>query len=165
MRLFTLPEKLDEHNSWYCSRCQEHRQAVKTVKLWRLPEVLIISLKRFEVREGYSFTWGGGASTMNLKIDTPVDFPVNGLDLSMYCHELSPLRGGAIYDLFAICNHYGRIGFGHYTAFARDWVGSDLSRDWFCYDDESVTACNEDDVRRAVRASYIFFYRKRPSSC
>ena len=30
---------------------------------------------------------------------------------------------GTIYDLFAIANHYGRLGFGHYTSFARDWAG------------------------------------------
>ena len=30
---------------------------------------------------------------------------------------------GTIYDLFAVTNHYGRLGFGHYTSFARDWAG------------------------------------------
>ena len=25
-----------------------------------------------------------------------------------------------LYDLFAVCNHYGRAGFGHYTAMTRD---------------------------------------------
>ena len=132
------------------------------MKLWRLPEVLIISLKRFEVREGYTFSWSGSTSVMNLKVDTPVDFPINGLDLTSFCHELAPLKDGAVYDLFATCNHYGRIGFGHYTAFARDWVGVGLSSEWFCFDDEGVSGCNEDEVRRAVRAAYIFFYRKRP---
>lgn len=27
-----------------------------------------------------------------------------------------------LYDLFAVTNHYGRLGFGHYTSFARDWA-------------------------------------------
>lgn len=30
---------------------------------------------------------------------------------------------GKLYDLFAVTNHYGRLGFGHYTSFARDWRG------------------------------------------
>lgn len=32
-------------------------------------------------------------------------------------------RNGALYDLFAVTNHYGRLGFGHYTSCARDWSG------------------------------------------
>jgi Ubiquitin carboxyl-terminal hydrolase len=40
-----------------------------------------------------------------------------------------------LYDLFAVTNHYGRLGFGHYTSFARDWTemyircGTDRDRD------------------------------------
>ena len=56
-----------------------------------------------------------------------------------------------MYDLFAICNHYGRTGFGHYTAFARDWREGTYSEvleyepdvafaPWYHYDDESVTS-------------------------
>ena len=32
-------------------------------------------------------------------------------------------RARTLYDLFAVCNHFGRMGFGHYTAYARDWMG------------------------------------------
>jgi hypothetical protein len=31
-------------------------------------------------------------------------------------------RARTLYDLFAVCNHFGRMGFGHYTAYARDWM-------------------------------------------
>ena len=34
-------------NAWYCGACQEHRQARKTLKFWRLPAVLIVGLKRY----------------------------------------------------------------------------------------------------------------------
>ena len=44
---FTTPERLDEDNLWYCGKCKEHRRAVKELALWRLPAVLVISLKRF----------------------------------------------------------------------------------------------------------------------
>ncbi|GLE08596.1 hypothetical protein PINS_up019881 [Pythium insidiosum] len=47
---FTKPETLDQANLWYCSRCKEHRQARKTMEIWKLPDVLIVSLKRFEYR-------------------------------------------------------------------------------------------------------------------
>jgi ubiquitin C-terminal hydrolase len=161
LRLFSSPERLDADNLWYCSACKVHRQALKTVKLWRLPEVLVLTLKRFEVRESSVSGWRG-ASSMNVKIDSPVEFPINGLDLREFCHEAAPLQGGSTYDLFAVCNHFGRMGFGHYTAFARDWAGPSLSEEWSAFDDESVTPSSEEEVLRSMRSAYILFYRKRP---
>ena len=68
------------------------------------------------------------------KISSFVDFPLNGLDMSPYSKPLTPPTEDDIdengvderylYDLVAVCNHYGRMGFGHYTAFAREWDGS-----------------------------------------
>ena len=72
---FKQSETLDEDNKWYCNKCQEHVQATKTLELYRVPKVLIISFKRFKAsRNRYGF--GGGQ-----KIDTHVDFPLEGLDM------------------------------------------------------------------------------------
>lgn len=71
-----------------------------------------------------------------------------------------------IYDLFAVCNHYGRMGFGHYTAAARDWEGAGLSSKWFAYDDNDVTGpCTPEEEEAEVhsRNAYILFYRQRGS--
>jgi hypothetical protein len=69
------------------------------------------------------------------KISSFVDFPLNGLDIRPFCRPLEGQgqeeEGGEegderyMYDLVAVCNHYGRMGFGHYTAFAREWDGSE----------------------------------------
>lgn len=50
----------------YCPKCKQHREASKQLLLWRLPNVLIIQLKRFSFR---SFIWRD-------KINDMVDFPV-----------------------------------------------------------------------------------------
>ena len=59
----------------------------------------------------------------------------------------------ATYDLFAVTNHFGRMGFGHYTAFARRWDESGISDDWALFDDSSVRSvgalCNT--MRRRSR--------------
>jgi hypothetical protein len=86
----------------------------------------------------------------------------------------------ALYDLFAICNHYGRMGFGHYTATVKDWplyeevtAGTALPRgpgptsgtsggDWFLYDDNAVTKLPEKAVKTS--SAYILFYKKRSLS-
>lgn len=53
---FKQSETLDEDNKWYCSRCQEHVQATKTLEIYRVPKILIISLKRFKSsRSKYGF--------------------------------------------------------------------------------------------------------------
>ena len=50
-----------------------------------------------------------------------VDVEFRGLDLSPYLSTTvaSGPDAGAVYDLFAVVNHYGSILYGHYTAFAR----------------------------------------------
>ena len=74
--------------------------------------------------------------------------------------------GDAVYDLFAVCNHYGRMGFGHYTAAARDWKEEGLSADWYSYDDDDVSGpCTAEEIEAEVhnRNAYILFYRRRGS--
>jgi len=46
---FKQSEVLDEDNMWYCRNCKEHVQAVKTLELFRVPRILIITLKRFKI--------------------------------------------------------------------------------------------------------------------
>ena len=47
------------------------------------------------------------------KLDTFVDFPLESLDLSRFCANAE--EKNTAYDLFAISNHYGGMGGGHYT--------------------------------------------------
>jgi ubiquitin carboxyl-terminal hydrolase 4/11/15 len=107
---FGKPEVLSENDAWYCPRCKEHRRASKTFELWKAPDILVIHLKRFSAQ----------GRNLRDKLDVLVDFPVEGLDLSsrvvMQEDGKSP-----IYDLFAVDNHYGGLGGGHYTAFAQNF--------------------------------------------
>ncbi len=45
------------------------------------------------------------------KLDTHVDFPLEGLDMSPYI--INGNHGNAVYDLVAVSNHYGGMGGGH----------------------------------------------------
>ncbi|KAL4471572.1 hypothetical protein ABPG74_008465 [Tetrahymena malaccensis] len=58
-----------------------------------------------------------------------------------------------LYDLYAITNHYGSLGFGHYTAYAQN------NDRWFCFDDSSVRDVTPDQL--VSEASYILFYKRR----
>lgn len=57
------------------------------------------------------------------KIDTFVNFPIHDLDLSKYVKNEN--GQSYLYELYAVSNHYGGLGGGHYTAYAKvsdfDW--------------------------------------------
>jgi ubiquitin C-terminal hydrolase len=77
---------------------------MKKLDLWRLPEILVVHLKRFSYDQ-----------YLKNKLETFVDFPVDDLDFSTYiAHKNSQLS--TCYMLYAISNHYGGLGGGHYTA-------------------------------------------------
>eukprot|EP01134_Creolimax_fragrantissima_P008353 CFRG8353T1 len=70
---FTTCENLSENDMFYCSKCKKHQRASIHVSLWRLPDVLVVHLKRFHYDE-----------RRRCKIDTLIDFPIEGLDLHAY---------------------------------------------------------------------------------
>eukprot|EP00558_Chaetoceros_sp_UNC1202_P001742 CAMPEP_0197261454 /NCGR_PEP_ID=MMETSP1429-20130617/84556_1 /TAXON_ID=49237 /ORGANISM="Chaetoceros sp., Strain UNC1202" /LENGTH=102 /DNA_ID=CAMNT_0042725723 /DNA_START=562 /DNA_END=870 /DNA_ORIENTATION=- len=66
----------------------------------------------------------------------------------------------AAYDLFGVVNHYGRMGFGHYNAFARRWNEHRIEDDWNLFDDSAVR--NDITKENVVsNAAYLLFYRRR----
>ena len=114
----------------YCRQCKEHRTFTKVMRLWQLPPIIPITLKRFKVVEN---NWG--QSTLE-KSNDPVVYPVLGLDMSPYLRgpqlqappavAFSPDRPPVptlppIYDLIAVSNHGGGMGGGHYTAYIQDF--------------------------------------------
>lgn len=139
----------------YCSQCQSHQAAEKHHSLWgkKLPKILILHLKRFEFRgiDGYG--------PLRRKLEDFIDFPLESLDLSPFCEGLDKENFSNTYDLFAVCNHFGRLGFGHYTASVRDYVGKTLSPQWYLMDDTNVMKVESADV--VNRDAYVLFYRMR----
>lgn len=101
---FTNDEKLGTNDLWYCPRCKKHQRASKKIDIWRLPEIMVVHLKRFsQVR-----SWGN-------KIDTYIDFPIQGLNMTdrVLSTAFQGEENNLIYDLYAIDNHYGGLGGGH----------------------------------------------------
>jgi ubiquitin C-terminal hydrolase len=77
LKEFRVTETLDDDNKWYCSNCKDHVQANKTLEVYRTPPILVITLKRFKTgKSKYGFGVGGS------KLDTHVNFPLEGLNLS-----------------------------------------------------------------------------------
>ena len=115
---FGKPEILSENDAWYCPRCKEHRRASKTFELWKAPDILVIHLKRFSAQGRF-----------NNKLDVMVDFPLEGLDLSSRLATKQEDGRSPLYELFAVDNHYGGLGGGHYTAYAKNFI----DKNWYEY--------------------------------
>ncbi|KAK0127462.1 CSN-associated deubiquitinating enzyme Ubp12 [Cadophora gregata f. sp. sojae] len=141
---FGKEEILSEMDTWYCPRCKEHKRASKKFELWKSPDILIMHLKRFS-----SSGWRRD------KLDVLVDFPIDGLDLSSRVIETEDGKQ-ELYDLFAVDDHWGGLGGGHYTAFAKNY----RDNEWYEYNDGSVA--KQKDLSRIVSSSaYLLFYRRR----
>lgn len=138
-------EQLEETEMWYCNKCKDHVRAWKQFHIYRAPPILIVHLKRFH----YS------ASTHRRnKITSFIGFPLVGLDLTQFVSHYEEGQE-PIYDCYAVSNHYGNLGGGHYTAYTLADDGT-----WCHYDDSRVTSnLSPKDV--VTEAAYVLYYRRR----
>ena len=145
---FTKEEKLGEDDLWYCPSCKKHQQATKKFDLWKAPDILAVHLKRFSNNR-----------TLRDKIDAHIDFPTEGLDLTDRVQEriiakkllaegvdiaeldLTDAEEPLIYDLFAVDEHIGGLGGGHYRAYAYNHT----TEKWYHFDDSFVTSARASD--------------------
>ncbi|KAF3936345.1 hypothetical protein ABW19_dt0210331 [Dactylella cylindrospora] len=141
---FGREEILNDENQWYCPRCKEHRNAKKSMQIWRVPDIIAIQFKRFSSTRSFRD-----------KIDAAIEFPIEGLDLTG--RVLHPDGKSLTYDLIAVDNHFGGLGGGHYTANARNWVDNK----WYYFDDSSARTTPATSINGS--AAYLVFYRRRTS--
>lgn len=145
---FTKEEQLGDDDLWYCPQCKKHQHATKKFDLWKAPDVLVVHLKRFS-----------NSRLLRDKIDTLVDFPVEGLDIGEMVGErqaakrlmakgvdveelgLESLEEPLIYDLFAVDEHMGGLGGGHYRAYASNHT----TEQWYHFDDSYVSKAKASD--------------------
>lgn len=135
---YTEKEILDNDNKILNDETGKKEKASKRIMFWNLPDILIISLKRF--------------SNENKKNDKIIKFPLENLDMSKYV--LGYDKNNYKYDLFGICNHIGGVHGGHYTAFVKN-----ANNFWYHFNDTNVSKININDLQTSN--AYCFFYRKR----
>lgn len=96
----------------YCSNCKKHQRGTVKQSLYRLPDILIIHIKRFNM-----------TARFREKIRAKVDYPLYGLDMRPYTvrdggvgsqsrrhSSIERSVGGSdrdVYDLYGVSNHIG----------------------------------------------------------
>ncbi|XP_031560730.1 ubiquitin carboxyl-terminal hydrolase 3-like [Actinia tenebrosa] len=140
MTHFAALENLTESEFYMCPNCNKKQESTKKFWIKRLPNVLSLQLKRFRFQ-----------SFLRTKLETYVQFPMRGLDMSPYVLQVSVL---GILQLLSISLWFVyRVSAGHYTTFACH-EGA-----WYNFNDSNVTRTDEDHVSKAK--GYIFFYTRR----
>jgi len=138
---FVDQEVMEGENAWHCPDCKKARKATKQMTLSRLPDVLLIQLKRFS-----------SDGPFKNKIKAMVQYPIQDLDLTKYLP--APSRNArpepAIYDLYAVSNHSGEVSSGHYTACVR----GEAPNSWTNFDDTRVSPCDQSVA--VVRICLVF---------
>ena len=141
---FCCVESLDKGNKWQCGKCKNKVIITKKFSLYYLPRLLIICIKRFKKGGWAGFSKNGRY----------IDFPIENLDMGKYICETGPDKEYSKYNLFAVSEHYGDTGGGHYTAICKNYDGN-----WYKYDDSCVSRVSPSDV--LTSAAYVLFYRRQ----
>lgn len=136
--LYTEEEILTGENGWYNEETNEKVDIMKKILFWSLPQILVITLKRF-VKVG-------------MKNHKYVDFPTEELDLSEYVIGYNKEKYK--YKLLGINNHYGRVPQGgHYTTIVKD------NKKWVEYDDDKIKIINKENI--VTNRAYVLYYEMK----
>ena len=144
LELFTKEEKMDKHNMIKCDFCGRYNKSIKQTKLWKLPKILIIQLKRFRMNN---------YGVITQKIINKIEYPINNFKINNNNND--------VYDLYATNNHhsighFNSINFGHYTTN----VINRFDNKWYTFDDsKELKELDEDNL--VTKNAYMLFYIRK----
>ena len=107
--------------------------AKRSVKIVKVPEVLIVQLKRFDYDVDRH---------QRVKILDPLEIPMT-FDIQKYFGHCPSTD----FELSAVISHTGTADRGHYMAIVKK------NGEWLCYNDEDVSPMNEAQLKHIVNSS------------
>jgi ubiquitin C-terminal hydrolase len=125
-----------------CDLCKQSTQSIKKISLYKLPQRLIIQLKRFKHH-----------NHRTSKLGHFIQYPLQNLNFSAYMSAYS-VNKNEPYDLYSVINHMGTPGGGHYTNYSKNFIGEK----WFEFNDSSVNQINSSSHIVSPNG-YILFYK------
>ena len=123
---------------WKGELTTKERMIERKTFLWRLPQILIVHLRRFVNRYV--------KNACGVRVETE-------LDVSNYC--LGTDNKSATYKLFAIGNHEGSYTSGHYFADCKN-----SQNQWHRFNDSHVSPIQENEL--CGQRAYVLFYYRQP---
>ncbi|KAF9300826.1 Ubiquitin carboxyl-terminal hydrolase 35 [Mortierella antarctica] len=140
--VFPSEEVLSEenHNTYFCDKCQSLQAATRFTMLGALPQNLIVSLNRFEFDIKRS---------RRVKMNTPVY-----LSESIQVRGVQESQEAWVYDLYGVVIHSGEsANHGHYYACAKEPDKPGSACVWLLYNDTSISQSSFDGIQQALKNS------------
>lgn len=131
-------EVLDDENKWYCEECKDKVNGLMKSKIWKLPDILIVDLKRFTKKAN--------------KINTKINFNIESLDLTKYISENKRNNKKYEYELYGVVNHRGDCYVGHY------WSLCKRGGEWYNFNDTTVSKIKKEDI--ITSDNYVLFFKR-----
>lgn len=119
-------------NQWTCDKCNKNVTSLKTHLIWRSPEILMLSLKRFT----------DDLKKNNKNIEVPLE-----LNFAKYTLDKNESR----YKLCSVSNHIGSYFGGHYFS-----ICNEGENEWVIADDLEVKKVQTPSLGEG----YIYFYQR-----
>ncbi|EQC29321.1 hypothetical protein SDRG_12990 [Saprolegnia diclina VS20] len=158
---FLAPERLVEDNQRICDLCGTKQNAIKQLSLAQLPPIITLQLKRF--------AWDHGTSKLTSCVSFPKYLDMNPHHPSTSSDPTIPsttaqeaetkdtwdpdfdvstmmAQGHFVYEIVSVLVHSGSADAGHYVAYIQSL---DDDRRWLCFNDVSVSAISEAQLRTA----------------
>jgi len=127
------------HGDWFCPKCCKHTSYKKSTKLWKLPNVLIIIIKRF--------------INIHQKNSNPIS--INDY-LNFNKGSILSKNKNVIYTFSSTGLHFGSLNGGHYSAICNTIDGNIL------YDDMNVSNIdNNINFKDKNTNAYMIVYTKK----
>ena len=128
LKLFTKEEEISDIQ---CEKCKKKTLFKKTLEIERLPQYLVIVLKRFKY-----------ILTNSIKIQNLIKFPLDDLPLENY---VSQKNINDKYNLFGLINHSGSVEWGHYNSIFK------VNDSWLCFDDSHVS-----EIKNGIESKKVY---------
>lgn len=131
------------NGDWFCSKCNKYCSYKKSTKLWKLPDVLVIIIKRF--------------ININSKNNAPIT--INDY-LNFNKGSILSNKKDDIYLFSSTALHFGSLNGGHYSAICNTPDGNIL------YDDRNVVNIDIDNkinFKNKNANAYLLVYTLKPS--
>ena len=115
----TIDDEIREQDEWKCEKCNGNHKYLKMKKIWKLPDILFISLNRFKDINN--------KNNAEVYINENLNFNLNNIR-------------NYTYNLQSIGLHFGNLQGGHYISVCN------INNETFnIYNDENVRVINKDD--------------------
>jgi ubiquitin C-terminal hydrolase len=143
---FTMVENLEDKLT--CECCGQRTVNQKQIKIWKLPKILIIQMKRFKT-DIYGMN--------REKLPNQIKYPITDFNLDSYISDVNKTVNNN-YDLFGVNLHAGGASLerGHYYSF----VKNKFNQKWRIFDDSDNPNVIRDIDDLQNKNAYVLFYIK-----